>query len=367
MRLMISLIGYILLWIELVLTNGFFKADAEQISRHSDESFIANAIDKGKQLSSHFSKAIKVLISLLIFSIIAMLVIDYLARRDTSFVVFLLGNNWKRGLNIFSITNVMGLFAGEQVISFVISKTILLIANNMNAKGRTIGRMLASMVRFLLMLAVIFYSLVLFGVNITTLLTGAGIVGAALSFCAQSTVSDIISGLFIIFEGHIRVGDWVMIEGETGEVYEIGMRTSVIAKNNAFVVLNNSKMSNLKKLSPKRSGPGIELNVAYGEDLDEVIKLLNDNQKLFRKEIPAITDGPWVEGVTDLGDSGISIRLYAKSPIGKTSEAEQGMRRVSKKLFDLHHIEIPWPQIVVHNSEPVLHQEKVKDAQDGEK
>lgn len=370
--IIICAVGYLLLTAGLILLNGFFVAGEEELADREveHENLFSQAFSKEKQLNRQFSRTIKLMITATGVILLGLMILDWAVNGTKSQVSFLFGRQWKYGFNMFSLTIVILTFIAEQLVAILSANVIILIANNTGRKGKTIGKMLASLVRMALLILTLFFAMVEFGVNLTSLLAGAGIVGAAISFCAQSTVSDLISGLFMIFEGKIRVGDWVLVEDLKGEVVEIGIRTTVLAKSGCLFVINNSKMSNVTVLDKDNSGPVVEFSVGYSENVEEVIKLIESNGALYMSEIPYIKSAPRVVGITELGDHGVGLKMFAEASEANTRRAEFGMLRVTKKLFDQYGVEIPWPQIVVHPSEPVIHSEtkkyEQKDSEDDE-
>lgn len=353
--ILISLAGYVLIYFVLLLCTVLYHADKTKQVEEGEAEEIRRSDRKEQRIDDQFRKTISILLVFVGLLIFAMLLLDQLFYGKNSLIGFLFGRNWQKGFNLFSITLILLVFLCEMIVSTIVCKLIHMISKNMGPKGRTVGRMMASLVRFFLLIAAIFYSLVELGVDIKTLLTGAGLIGAAISLCAQSTVSDLFAGLFIVFEGSIHVGDWIQVDGERGEVYDIGIRTTTISKSGILTIISNSKMSNVTVLNEANSGPLIIVSVGYGEDIDRVINVIESNHELYKREIPKMIDGPKVLGVTDLGDSGVNIKIHAIALQENTGAVEVGMRRVTKKLFDMNNIEIPWPQVVVHNSEPVIH------------
>ena len=110
-----------------------------------------------------------------------------------------------------------------------------------------------------------------FGVDISPALTGAGIVGVALGFGAQSLVRDLIGGFFLILENQIRVGDVVAINGIGGLVEEINLRTTILRDEEGTVhVIPNGAITTLANKSLNFSYYVVNLPLAYGEDTDRV-------------------------------------------------------------------------------------------------
>ena len=110
-----------------------------------------------------------------------------------------------------------------------------------------------------------------FGVNISPALTGAGIIGVALGFGAQSLVRDLIGGFFLILENQIRVGDVIAINGIGGLVEEINLRTTMLRDEEGTVhVFPNGAITTLANRSMNFSFYVVNLPLAYGEDTDRV-------------------------------------------------------------------------------------------------
>ncbi|MBU1020350.1 MAG: mechanosensitive ion channel family protein, partial [Firmicutes bacterium] len=115
------------------------------------------------------------------------------------------------------------------VFIWILNKVLLALVGIITKKGNrseTIGNLLKSVVKYLSIVIALFLILMAWGVQTPTLLAGAGIIGLALSFGAQSLIEDMISGLFIIFENQFSVGDVIQINDFRGSVREIGIRTT---------------------------------------------------------------------------------------------------------------------------------------------
>ncbi len=282
--------------------------------------------------------------------LVLLLILDYVIS-DKPLLNFLLGSQWNKGLNLFSVTMILLGCAGCSLAGFFLNKIILLIFNNMGSRGMTIGNLLCSLLRFVFLVAAIIWSLKELGCNLSALLAGAGLAGAAISFCASNTINDLLSGFFIVFEGSFKIGDWIRVGDWRGQVVSIGMRTTKIVKGDCVKILNNSTLTNVTLLDRTNSGAIVTLDVAYGEDLQKVIGILTDSAKQFRDEIPEIKDGPYVKGVAELGASGVTLEMYALADQQYVGKVERDMRLIAKRILDENGVEIPFPQVVVHQSE----------------
>ncbi|MDY0295363.1 MAG: mechanosensitive ion channel, partial [Acholeplasmataceae bacterium] len=130
------------------------------------------------------------------------------------------------------------------IFVWILNHILLFLVNILTKKGHrgeTVGKLMASVIRYTSFIIAFFLILSAWGVQTPTLLAGAGIIGLGLSFGAQSLIEDIIAGLFIIFEKQFVVGDIVEVNDRRGIVREIGIRTTKIEDLNGDVlIINNS-------------------------------------------------------------------------------------------------------------------------------
>ena len=115
-------------------------------------------------------------------------------------------------------------------------------------------------------------------VDITPVLTGAGIIGLAIGFGAQTLVKDIISGLFLIAEDQVRIGDVVQINGIGGAVEEINLRTIVLRDVEGVVhTITNGEIRTLANKSKDFSYYVIDIAVGYDDDTDHIVEVVRDD------------------------------------------------------------------------------------------
>jgi moderate conductance mechanosensitive channel len=194
------------------------------------------------------------------------------------------------------------------------------------------------------------------GVNTTPILAGAGIVGLAVGFGAQTLVKAIINGLFILFEESLRVGDYAVLGKNEGIVEAVGLRTVKLrdVKGN-FHVVPNSSISTITNMSKDFSRTVIDVGVAYREDVDEVMEILRaigeemQNDPEYGKNILEPIE---IFGLHKFDDSAIIVRSrLTTKPLKQWGVKREFNRRV-KKVFDARGIEIPFPHRTVYMGEP---------------
>ncbi len=194
------------------------------------------------------------------------------------------------------------------------------------------------------------------GVNTTPILAGAGIVGLAVGFGSQTLVKDLISGLFILFEESIRVGDWAMVGNQSGSVESVGLRTVKLRDiNGTLHVISNSSIDSLSNFSKVFSRTVMDIGVAYREDVDQVIAILEELGEKLQKDPehgPNILEPLEIFGLDRFEDSAVIIRARFKTKPLKQWSTRRAFYRLMKKTFDERGIEIPFPHRTVYMGEP---------------
>jgi moderate conductance mechanosensitive channel len=170
-------------------------------------------------------------------------------------------------------------------------------------------------------------------VDITPVLAGASIIGLAVGFGAQTLVKDIISGLFLIAEDQVRIGDVAEINGIGGAVEEINLRTIVLRDaEGAVQVFPNGTIGTLANMSKIYAYAVVDVRVAYSEHLDRVMATFNEigesmaNDSEWKPLLLAPIDVLGVESISD-GFSVIRVRLKTP-PLTQNKVANELRRRI---------------------------------------
>jgi small conductance mechanosensitive channel len=188
--------------------------------------------------------------------------------------------------------------------------------------------------------------------EIWPLVTGAGVIGVAVGFGAQSVIKDILSGLFLLMENQIRVNDVAVINGKSGLVEEINLRTTVLrAEDGAVHIFPNGAIQGLSNLTREYSYYVFNLSVDYKENTDHAIELLKGIASQLQDEEPyhsAILAPLDVMGVDQLGDFAVLIKARFKTLPGQQWMIGREMNRRIKQRFEDAHIDMPFPTRTVH-------------------
>jgi moderate conductance mechanosensitive channel len=206
---------------------------------------------------------------------------------------------------------------------------------------------------FTIVLAILVLMLVLseLGVNIGPLLAGAGVVGLAIGFGAQTLVRDIISGAFIQFENAMNEGDVVTAGGITGVVEKLTIRSVAIRTlDGVYHVVPFSSIEAVSNFMKHYAYHVAAIGVAYREKIPEVKQAMSDafDQLMKTEHHESIIGGFEMHGVTDLGDSAVVVRGRIKTAPGEQWAVGRAYNEIVKELFDERNIEIPFPHMTVY-------------------
>ena len=192
-------------------------------------------------------------------------------------------------------------------------------------------------------------------VDITPILTSAGILGLAVGFGAQTLVKDLIAGFFLTFENQVRVGDVATINGTGGLVEAINLRTIVLRDITGTVhVFPNGSIERLSNLTKDFSYYVIDVGVAYNEDPDEIAEVLRQIGRELQADPqfgPNILEPLEVLGVDAFEESQVTLKVRIKTLPLKQWEVGREMRRRIKKTFAAKGIEIPFRHVAVYFGE----------------
>ncbi len=325
--------------------------------------------DDIEYIHSHITKIFKYITSLLIIHLI---LVTYL------------------GLDISSI-NISKLFS----IVYVVLITILLyritntiaylkmesIKSSKILRNEVINLLIKVNNTFIIIVAIIAI-LKIFGVNLTALLSGLGIAGAAVAFAAKDSISNIFASVSILLGDVFEQGDWIETKDVNGTVVEIGLRASTIRTfDNALISIPNSELANsgVKNWSRRSVGRRIKMNigVTYQSSFDDIRQAIVDIREML-KEHPGIAnegtqyqqayrqaklvsmeDFKGVKRTTlvymdEFDDSSINILVYCFSRSVEWSEWLEVKENVMYKIADIlekNHLEFAYPSLTLHNAQ----------------
>jgi small conductance mechanosensitive channel len=232
-------------------------------------------------------------------------------------------------------------------------------------RGQTISQLLKSVGRVVIFAIALLLTFNVF-IDIGPILAGAGILGLAVSFGAQSLVKDVISGFFILFENQFAIGDVIEVAGKSGLVEKMTLRVVQLRDGEGIMhVVPNGEIKVVSNKTRGWSRAVVDVGVPYDESVDRALEVLRDEAAQFSTDRTwgAQLDGPVeVLGVESLGDSSVVLRTTLRTQPGSQWNVAREFRRRIKNRFDRENLEIPFPQRRVHvrveggpASDPVAH------------
>lgn len=222
---------------------------------------------------------------------------------------------------------------------------------------RTILRLLQSVISYVVYFSAILAILSVMNVKIAGLLAGAGIVGLAVGFGAQSLVKDVITGFFIIFEDQFGVGDYIKISAIEGTVLEIGLRTTKIKGAGGEInIIPNGSILEVVNYSINNSVAVVDVSIAYSSNIEKAEKLIEQYLADLPEQHEEIVTLPTLLGVQNVVGAEVTLRISVETLPMQQFAISRMIRRDIKDLFDKHGIEIPYPKMMVYernNDQPI--------------
>lgn len=257
----------------------------------------------------------------------------------------------------FQLIRVIAIFIGARLIiqfqrSFIahwISKSQEKNDQTLSPRAKTLGVLVSSMLTYIIFFIAGLMILETFNINTTAILASVGVLGLAVGFGAQNLVKDVIAGFFIIFEDQFRVGEFVEAGGATGVVEEIGLRTTKIKRWTGHLeIIPNGSIEKIVNYNRSNMLAVCVVGIAYEMDIDKAQEVLRKISEKAYHEIEAIVEIPVVQGVIELADSSVNIRVIARTVPGEQWAVERALLARFKKGLDEAGIEIPYPRRVIY-------------------
>lgn len=242
---------------------------------------------------------------------------------------------------------IFGIIA-TRMVKVVIAR--VLKVNKKGPRAVTVSKLVSNVFKYIIWFIVVLMILSEFNVDLTPFIASAGVVGIAIGFGAQEIVKDFLSGFFIIFEDTFNVGDVVEIDGFKGNVLSLGLRTTIIENwLGERKMISNGKIGSIINFSKNDSIAVVKFGVSYDTDLEKLASLMTPFLESTKSKYSDIVETPKFLGVTELADSSINMMVIAKTYTMKHFQVERDIRKDLVIYLTNNQIEIPFPQVVLHN------------------
>lgn len=272
---------------------------------------------------------------------------DYIFPADSVFNKGISDSEFINGV----LSIVPKLIKAIQVVTviLVITTIALAVINRMFKKNQrqiTVVRLINNMVKCVVTIVIVITVLAIWGIDTTALITGAGVITLIVGLGMQSLISDVVAGLFIVFENEFNVGDIVTIDDFRGTVVSIGIRTTKLEALGNIKIVNNSDIRGVLNQTVNPSTAKALIDIEYGESLQNVEEIIRT--KLPNIKIDGVIGGICYDGVAALGASGVTLQFTAQCYEGDIFGIQREMNKRLKIMLDENNVGIPFNQLVVH-------------------
>ncbi|MEA1909588.1 MAG: mechanosensitive ion channel family protein [Patescibacteria group bacterium] len=232
------------------------------------------------------------------------------------------------------------------------------VAKQRSTAGRqkrisTLHEVLSKTVAVVIFVSILLILFTEFGINITPILAGAGVVGLAVGFGAQDLIKNLLHGIFILAEDQYSEGDIISVAGVGGVVEDFDLRRTVLRDldgtqhhiPNGEIIVASNKSKGWARLN-------INIGVNYNTDLKKLREVINKIGVTMNEDREDILEAPEMAGVEKFSDSSIDVKILGKVEPGQQWEVARDFRERLKETFEKEGIDIPFPhQVIIQSKE----------------
>lgn len=215
-------------------------------------------------------------------------------------------------------------------------------------KSKTINSLINNLVKYFIVIVDVVMILDIFGIDTKTLIASLGVVGLVAGLAVQDTLKDFVAGVSIILENQYRVGDYITIKGFRGEVIDLGIKsTKIRAYTGEVMIVPNHLIEEVINHSLEKSVAIVDIPISYSTDVNKLEVVLND---LFKSlTLNGVKGDIRILGLQSYDDSSITYRVVCDTIPMEHLQVERDLKKAIKLCLDENKIEIPFPQVVIHN------------------
>jgi len=256
----------------------------------------------------------------------------------------------KYSVTIGILLTVLFIIIITKLLLWLIRK-ILFRKKNLNTSEGGNLHSLFQIIKYVIWIISILIILDTFGLKLNVLLAGSAALLVGVGLGLQHTFNDFISGIILLFEGSIKVGDILEIDNDIVKIQKIGLRTSeAMNRDDIVAIIPNSLITTNKVINwshqSQKTRFKISVGVAYGSDVDLVVKILKESAL----EHPEIIDKSSINArFLDFGNSSLDFELlFFSKNIFRIENVKSDIRKIINRKFIENKITIPFPQMDLH-------------------
>lgn len=245
-------------------------------------------------------------------------------------------------------------------LSYILYKVTIYFINkalhnkHLNSKNKKRVKTLVSLtnncLKYIIILLTILIVINSFGVDVSSILAGLGIVAAVLTLAFQDLAKDFIAGISIVMENQFEIGDNVMINGFRGDVISMGLKTTRIKDyKGAVQIIANHMITEVINYSLNSSLAEVIISVDSDNDLDKVEKIIKETMKKIDKTYINLKGTTELWGVENLEQNKVTYKIVVKTKPVCDFSVERNMRKDFQQALQEANIKMPKTHMEVHN------------------
>ena len=277
------------------------------------------------------------------FGVILALVL--LLRRSLlapdSIINYVMDMKWRPGLYVFALTAVLILILLTSIAVRFVRYMLTLLSQVSNPSAETYFRLLRSSIEYLSVIIVGYTSMQMLGANMAALMTTTGAMTLLFGMGAQDLTSDIIAGLFLMFESEFQVGDVIDVGGKIGTVKEIGLHaTKLIDEDNNILILNNSDVRNIINRTQNSSFLFVTFTLSIDVPIHDLEEIFKEELPKLRTKYPQLLGDPYFKGAEDFSGGYMECTVAAETNESDRVKMERILNQEIQKILAEHGITI---------------------------
>ncbi len=187
-----------------------------------------------------------------------------------------------------------------------------------------------------------------YGVDTSSILASIGILGLVIGLAIQDIIADFLKGVFIIFDNQYTIGDIIEINGFKGEVISLGlMNTKIKSITGEVKILSNSSFKEVINYSMRNTTLLINLDVAYGTDIDKLEKVLKSIEKEVL-ELKNVKGNYCLLGISEFSSSSVKYLVSMETIANQQYQIKRDYLKIIYRVFNENNIEIPYNKLDVN-------------------
>ncbi|MCR5508801.1 MAG: mechanosensitive ion channel family protein [Lachnospiraceae bacterium] len=362
-----AVFGFIMMFVISLYTLVFYDVDEKELLREENDPLAVFGMRRSSKNwmnltpTQRFEIIIKDALVICVAVFLASIAYEAYRFGSNSAILYIVSGEWDRGVHIFSLSAAFVIIILTGILLKMFKHVICLIAAAFGSRVETLMHLATSLIEAATVMIVAFYCLYIMGIDATRLLASAGILSIVVGLGAQSLVSDLLAGIFIVMEGSVHVGDYIMINDVRGIVREIGLRTTRYEDINQNIrIVCNNEMKSFVNMSMKYSVVYYSIPVPYGEDYPMIRAILNVEFLQLYEDHRFLKSIPSCLGIEEFSDSSVDLRVKFMCEEKDRLDVQRFMHDQIMRIFNENDIKIPFNQLDVHYDYDIM-AEKISD------